>query len=140
MKAPRSPYDTQGGIVFFPRMTDKIRLHARGELPADYHNNFGKGMDGRVCSFLGVCHADVQDQADRGLSDAELLDWCQANGHRPRAFAIELFHSFMTKRGWRDDPEIVDLLAEFKSGCGLADRDDILTFFDLFEVDEKRRP
>jgi hypothetical protein len=27
---PRSPYDVVGGLVYFPRMLDKIRLHARG--------------------------------------------------------------------------------------------------------------
>jgi Domain of unknown function (DUF5069) len=27
---PRSPYDMVGGVIYFPRMLDKIRLHARG--------------------------------------------------------------------------------------------------------------
>jgi len=29
------------GMSYFPRMIDKIRLHARGELHEDYHNNLG---------------------------------------------------------------------------------------------------
>ena len=34
--------------MYFPRMLDKIRLHARGELHEDYHANFGgaRHMDG----------------------------------------------------------------------------------------------
>jgi len=39
MKVPglRSAYDEVGGIVYFGRMLDKIRLKARGALPADYN-------------------------------------------------------------------------------------------------------
>jgi gluconokinase len=29
----RSPHDKTGGIVYFGRMIDKIRLHAEGRLP-----------------------------------------------------------------------------------------------------------
>jgi len=38
---PRSPYDSVGGLVWFPRMLDKIRLQARGDLAEVYHNNRG---------------------------------------------------------------------------------------------------
>ena len=37
----RSPAEKVGGIVYFGRMLDKIRLHARGELAPDYHPNLG---------------------------------------------------------------------------------------------------
>jgi len=43
-----------GGIYYFARMLDKIRLHARGELSADYHANFGVAMDGRCTKYLHV--------------------------------------------------------------------------------------
>jgi hypothetical protein len=37
-KYPKSPNEkTQNGMVYFPRMLDKIRLHASGELHEDYH-------------------------------------------------------------------------------------------------------
>jgi len=38
MKVPglRSAYDEVGGIVYFGRMLDKIRLKAKGQLPTDY--------------------------------------------------------------------------------------------------------
>ena len=48
----RSSYEKVGGIVFFGRMLDKIRLHAQGKLPADY--NLGNGLDGRCTRFLKV--------------------------------------------------------------------------------------
>ena len=50
----RSPYDTIGGIVYFGRMLDKIRLHGERKLPADYHDHLGKGFDLRCCNFLRV--------------------------------------------------------------------------------------
>jgi len=38
MKIPelRSPYEKVGGIVYFGRMIDKIRLHEAGQLPPEY--------------------------------------------------------------------------------------------------------
>ena len=40
----RSPSEKVGGLFYFRRMLDKIRLHAKGELPSDYHANLGKGL------------------------------------------------------------------------------------------------
>jgi hypothetical protein len=44
------------GMAYFPRMLDKIRLHARGELGTDYHENLGSAtaLDGVCCNFLRV--------------------------------------------------------------------------------------
>jgi len=54
----RSPYDTVAGIVYFGRMIDKMRLHAAGDLPADYHPFLGGAnpysFDGRCCRFLRI--------------------------------------------------------------------------------------
>jgi hypothetical protein len=36
---PKSPREMTRGMMYFPRMLDKIRLHARGELHEDYHKN-----------------------------------------------------------------------------------------------------
>jgi hypothetical protein len=44
----------------------------------------------------------------------------------------------MLKGGWRDDDD--GELERYKAASGLADRKDILTFFDYYEVDEGRRP
>ena len=38
---PKSPKEMTNGMMYFPRMLDKIRLHARGELHEDYRENFG---------------------------------------------------------------------------------------------------
>ena len=80
---PRSGYDAIAGLVFFPRMLDKIRLHAAGELPEDY--NLGGGHDARMCRFLHIDYAAVTAQARAEKDDAVVLEWCFAQGRRPSA-------------------------------------------------------
>ena len=69
---PRSPYDREGGLVYFPRMVEKIRLHQRGELPADYHANLGAGFDRSCCDFL---------QVDHGALTARVACWRDRRGN-----------------------------------------------------------
>ncbi|MDB6017894.1 MAG: hypothetical protein JWR19_2383 [Pedosphaera sp.] len=47
---PKSGYEKTGGMAYFSRMLDKIRLHAKGELRPDFHANLGRGADIRVLS------------------------------------------------------------------------------------------
>ncbi len=131
---PKSGYDTVNGLVFFPRMLDKIRLHAAGRLPADY--NLGKGSDARMCRFLAVNYTDVVARVHGGGDDGEILEWCFANGRRPSDEEIAYFNAFMTKRGWRDDAS--EKLAASKAKRGWAHRDDIQTGFDLQDAEEGR--
>ena len=49
----RSPTEKVGGLVYFGRMLDKIRAHAKGELPPEYVEKLGSGFDGRCVRFLG---------------------------------------------------------------------------------------
>jgi len=66
------------GLFYFARMCSKIRLHAQGKLPEDYHDMLGNGFDGRTCRYLRVRYEDVKAQALAGKSDPEVLDWCFA--------------------------------------------------------------
>jgi hypothetical protein len=138
MKAPglRSCYEMVGGIVYFGRMLDKIRLHAAGTLPADYHANLGGGFDSRCVNFLGVNYADIVARLKQGGSDEEILQWCFEQGRKPTAEQIEIWNDFMRKRGWRDG--LSKRLAERKAESGLSDRNDIQTFFDYIDADEAR--
>ena len=138
---PRTAYDKVCGIVYFARCLDKIRLHAAGRLPKDYHNNLGAGLDGRCCRLLGVDYPSLVRRVLEGGSDAEVLEWCFARGRRPTDEEIEVWNGFMSKRGWRDeDADSVRRLERLKAEGGLAGRDDILTYFDYYDVDERRRP
>jgi len=122
-----------GGVVFFGRMVDKIRLHAQGKLPADY--NRGTGFDGRVCRFLHVEYSALVVRVLAGGSDDEILAWCFAHGRKPSEEEILIFNSFLAKRGWHDDSSAE--LEEMKRKRGFADRTDIQTFFDFHKADEE---
>jgi Domain of unknown function (DUF5069) len=134
----RSPYETVGGLVYFGRMLDKIRLHHSGRLPSDY--NLGESectwFDGRCTRFLGVSYSALSEEVLRGGTDEELLDWCYRTGRHPNEEEILIWNAFMTKRGWRDEAS-ADLL-QAKQQLGLAARTDILTYFDLHDADEGR--
>src|ERR1700747_1413035 len=58
---PKRPNETVAGMMWFPRMLDKIRLHVRGELHSDYQPNLGRtvAMDGRCLNFLRVKFEDL---------------------------------------------------------------------------------
>ncbi|MDR3405360.1 MAG: DUF5069 domain-containing protein [Chthoniobacter sp.] len=138
---PRSAYDRVGGIVYFARMLDKIRLRAAGRLRADYHANLGAGLDGRCCRFLGVEYDALRAHVAGGGSDEELFEWCCGQGVRPSDEQVLVWNKFMLKRGWRDEDDgSTQELEAYKAGSGLAHRTDLVTFFDYYEVDEGRRP
>ncbi len=140
-QVPRSAYDRTGGIVYFARMLDKIRLHAAGRLRADFHANLGDGFDGRCSRFLGVTYEGLRKRVLAGGSDDEILAWCFATGVRPSDEQVLVWNKFMLKRGWRDEDDgSTQELETYKAGSGLAHRADLMTFFDYYEVDEGRRP
>lgn len=133
----RSCYDKTGGLVYFGRMLDKIRLHAAGKLPADYHGNFGIGFDGRTCAFLRITHAEIKERTLAGGADEEILAWALAKGGARTEDERTIWSRFMMKIGWRDDrtPVLQQRIVEY----GLVGKP-IETFFDLNEYDEGRDP
>ncbi len=136
---PVSPYLKAGEMVYLPRMFDKMRLHLSGDLPEDYHELRGKGMDGRACSYLRVEYDDVLAGVRNGMTDEELARWCFEKGRSVNDVDILIWNDFMTKRGCHEaDTAVTELLEKFKRESGLSDRDDIQTFFDYFEADEGR--
>ncbi|MES2440443.1 MAG: DUF5069 domain-containing protein [Verrucomicrobiota bacterium] len=135
----RSPRHLTGGIVVFARILDKIRLHAEGKLPEGYHVGIVPGnrtFDDRLCKFLGVDFDALSARTLAGGSDEEILEWCFAHGSQPDAERIEVWNAFLTKRGWRD-PATTGF-DKSKAEAGFADRQDILTFFDLMDAEEGR--
>jgi gluconokinase len=133
----RSAYEKVGGIHYFPRMLDKIRLQAQGKLPEDYVPNLGGGFDGRCCSFLQIDYPALAEFVKGGATDEAALEWAFQHGRKPSEEEIEIWNEFMRKRGWNDDgtPTLQRRLRE-----GNFDRQDVQTFFDYIEVDEGREP
>lgn len=134
----RSPHDEVGGIVYFGRMLDKIRLHAKGALPEDYIENLGDGFDARCLSFLHVDYPGLVTKTNDGGSDEEILEWCFAQGHHPDEEAIEIWNDFMRKRGWND--ALAERLEFRLKEAGQEHRTDIQTMFDYIDLDEGRDP
>jgi hypothetical protein len=138
-KFPRSPYDSIEGLVYFPRMLDKIRLHAAGELPEAYHKHLGRDFDGRCLNLLRMKYEDLCERVLSGGMDEEILEWCYTQGRRPSEEEVETWSGFMTKRGWRD--EASDRIVFRLKEAGLEHRDkEAVTMFDFIDIDEGRTP
>lgn len=135
----RSPYVKVSRLVYFGRMLDKIRLHARGALPvADYAANLGKGFDGRCCSFLRVNYDELKARVLAGdLSDEQLLAWCHERGGARTDEECEVWNGFMMKRGWRD-PGAGTLAKRIKESA--LEAKPVMTMFDYLDFDEGRDP
>jgi gluconokinase len=137
---PKSPKEMTGGMMWFPRMLDKIRLHARGELHEDYHANLGgaKAADGACLNFLQVKYDDLRERVRQGGTDEEILEWCYENGRRLNAGDLVVWNGFISKLGWNDfaTPRLERLKRKF----GAEHRTDILTLPDLIDLDEGRFP
>lgn len=133
---PKSPLVEVGGIPYFVRMCDKIRLHAKGDLPADYIANLGGGFDKWTCEYLRVEYSYLVEKVRGGMGDAQALEWAVSMGGARSASEREWWLSFMRNRGYKDD--FSELLAKRKLQMGLAERDDIVNFFGLIDADEGR--
>jgi hypothetical protein len=134
----RSPFAKVGGFVYFGRMLDKIRAHAKAPLPEDYKENLGKGFDERCARFLGVDYGDLVDRVKEDGSDEEILEWCFTKGRKPGDEEIYVWNEFMRKRGWND--EASETLKRRKKEAGMAGRSEIETMFAFIDADEGRPP
>ncbi len=136
----RSPYDkTAGGLHHLGRMLDKIRLQLAGQLPEDFRRNYGLsvGLDGQLCGFLGVVHADVEARVREGGTDEEIAEWMFARGLRPNRTQAMVWNEHSRKLGWND--RISAYNAKVKQEPGWEHLTAI-TSFDLIEQSEGREP
>ena len=135
----RSPSEKLGGLVYFGRMLDKMRLAAAGTLPDGWQPMRGMvkgGFDYRCCDFLRIEYAKLEAETlAGGRSDEELLEWAFAHGRRLSDGDIELWNGFMTKRGWRDEgtQRLNERLAELGLPPGT-----VQTMFEFIDLDEGR--
>ncbi len=136
---PKSPKEKAGGMSYFPRTLDKIRLRAKGELPEEYHANMGipRSADGMCLNFLRVNYDELRERVLQGGSDDEILEWCFEKGRRLNEGDLLVWNEFMTKFGWKDFRTPV--LEKMKQELGISDRDDIETIGDLIDFEEKRK-
>ena len=136
---PKAPREMTGGMMWFPRMLDKIRLHSRGELADDYHKNLGhrKALDGICVNFLRIEYDNLKARVLEGGTDEEILEWCYDKGRRLNEGDIMVWNAFISKFGWNDFAS--GLLEKRKQEYQIEHRTDIITIPDLLDLDEKRR-
>ena len=133
---PRSPHETMCGWVYLPRFVDKIRLHLAGKLHADYQENFTKGFDGAWLKAAGVPAESFIQVVKDSITDGQVADWVARNVTKTDA-QKKAFNDFVLNRG-RDDEAAKARLKMRKEESGLGHRDDLQTFADYIDADEKR--
>ena len=84
----RSPREVLAGYSILPRLIDKVRLHARGILPDDYHPNLLSGtertFDGRFLLFTGIDPEELRETILSYPADEAIGQWVQRKA-RPRS-------------------------------------------------------
>ena len=139
---PVSDHVKTRGIVYFARMIEKIRLHAAGQLPADYVGHLGfadaTSFDARFCRFWELDYEQVKARALRGGSAEAVLDDLFAGRPALNEERVFVWNLFLLKRGWRDSGSRG--VAAEKVAAGVAQRDDIQTYVDMHDVEEGREP
>jgi hypothetical protein len=120
-----------------PRFIDKIRLHIAGKLHADYQPNFCKGFDGLWLETAGVKAEELIEVVRNTVTDGEVCDWVLKNVRKPES--VKTVHrDRMLNSPRKDDAEMQARLKMRKEQAGLTARDDVRTFVDFIDADEKR--
>jgi Domain of unknown function (DUF5069) len=123
--------------MHLPRFIDKIRLHLAGKLHEDYQLNFCKGFDGTWLEMAGVKAQEFIEVVKHTVTDGEVCDWVLKNVRK--ADSVKAAHrERMLNYPRKDDPEMQARLKMRKEQAGLAHRNDIQSFIDFIDADEKR--
>lgn len=134
---PRSPRETMDGWMYLPRYIDKIRLHLADKLHADYRENLGKGFDGMWLKYAGVTHEQMIDVVKKSITDGQVYDWVRQNAKKSAADKAA-YAKDMLSRPLPGDEAALARLKMRKEQCDGLHRDDVKTFVDVIDLDEKR--
>jgi Domain of unknown function (DUF5069) len=134
---PRSARETMDGWSYLPRYVDKIRLHLAGKLHSDYTENFGKGFDGFWLKTSGVTHEQMIQIVKKSFTDGEVCDWIHRNVKKSPAEKSAHWQDVLSRPKAGDEAAHARFKMR-KEQSGLSSRDDIKTFVDYIDADEKR--
>jgi Domain of unknown function (DUF5069) len=129
-RPPRNPRAKLGGYVILPRMLDKGRAQLVGKT-GEYH--FACPLDQRFLSFTGLKSEDISNLLKDGKSDTEVLTWIRERAHKSE-WEIAEWSEYQNRRG-PSDSESREFFNESIKKIA-PDRDDLVTWFDLLEVDD----
>jgi hypothetical protein len=131
---PRSPRVRLGGYVLLPRILDKGRAALAGKL-GEYHFN-GTGMDRHFFNFTGIELEALKTEIAKGAGDGELLAWINKNAKNPRQpWEIAAWNEYHERRTPDSDAETLTYFAQ-AVGKFSQTREDIVTWFDLMDLDD----
>jgi len=125
------------GWMHLPRFIDKIRLHLAGKLAPDYEANFCKGFDGLWLETSGLKSEQFIEVVKRSITDGEVCDWVLKNVKAPETAKVA-HRERMLNYPKKDDAEMQARLKTRKENAGLSHRNDIQSFVDFIDADEKR--
>ncbi len=135
----RSPRETLGGYVILPRLIDKVRLHARGKLPPEYHPQLlapEPALDGRFLAFTGLNAEALRAAILSSPDDTAVLAWaerhakpCTEGEKRAWAEAIDAYRPD-AERAARRARHYPAVAARFDVGA--------MSVFDVIDLDEGR--
>lgn len=134
---PRSPRETMYGWMHLPRFVDKLRLHFAGKLHPDYQPNLAKGFDGLWLEMAKVDAKTFMDVVRNSITDGEVCDWVRKNAVADESIK-KAHRDRMLNYPRKDDAAMQARLKQRKQESGLGNRDDIQTFVDYIDADEKR--
>ena len=123
--------------MYLPRYIDKIRLHLAGKLHSDYQENFGKGFDGMWLKAAGVTNEQMIAIVKKSVTDGEVCDWVRKNVKKSPIEKGALAQDILS-RPVAGNAEAIARLKMRKEQAGVAHRDDIRSFVDFIDADEKR--
>ena len=131
---PCSAKNELDGLIYFPRMLDKIRLHLDDKLHADYQDNLGKALDLAACQLLAVDYLDLAEKVLEGATDSEVLEWAYETGKKPEVHEKAWWCSYVRNLGFRD--HLAERLATRIAEAGLQDREHLFSFIDFMDAEE----
>ncbi len=129
---PRSPYETLGGMVHLPRMTDKARAKQAGQL-GEYI--YPCPLDQGLLAFLEI-DAETFFERVNQQNDDELAHWIQETGAKRTEAEVREWNTTFLSHAPLDDETKARFL---KMRAEIApERSDVTTWVDLIELDEGR--
>ena len=131
-RPPRSPRVRLGGYVLLPRMLDKCRAELAGT-NGEYHYNCP--LDQRFLGFAGIDHEALKAKVAEGLGDGEVLAWIEDKSTRRDDSEIAQWSAFREAAAPADN-ESRDFANELLAAAGATEREDVVTWFDILDVDD----
>ena len=130
-----SPYVAHHtGLLHLPRFLAKIKKYLSGNLPASYQRNFTKGFDGFLCLHLRIEPDQIIECVKNSENQKELDE--KLKSIFPSDLSPHIWNRKVVQMGTADIAK--DKLKEVKNNLGASDRDDIISFADVIDFDERK--